>query len=80
MSALSRIAASHGTPVLEDCSQSHGATHGGRVCGSLSELAAFSLYPTKTLGAYGDAGIVLTSRDDLDARMRRLAVLRNGHR
>jgi aminotransferase EvaB len=72
MSALSPIAASHRTPVLEDCSQSHGATHGGRACGSLSELAAFSLYPTKTLGAYGDGGIVLTGRDDLDARIRRL--------
>ena len=72
MSALSPIAARRGLPVLEDCSQSHGATHLGRVCGSLSELAAFSLYPTKTLGAYGDGGIVLTSRDDLDARMRRL--------
>ena len=72
MSALSPLASSRGIPVLEDCSQSHGATHGGRVCGSLSELAAFSLYPTKTLGAYGDGGIVLTDRDDLNATMRRL--------
>ena len=72
MSALSPIAAARGIPVLEDCSQSHGAAHGGSACGSLSELAAFSLYPTKTLGAYGDAGIVLTSHDDLDARVRRL--------
>jgi aminotransferase EvaB len=72
MSALSPIAASRRIPVLEDCSQSHGATHEGRICGSMSELAAFSLYPTKTLGAYGDGGIVLTDRDDLNARMRRL--------
>jgi len=72
MSALSPIAASRGIPVLEDCSQSHGATHEGRLCGSMSELAAFSLYPTKTLGAYGDGGIVLTNRDDLNTRMRRL--------
>ncbi len=72
MSALRQIAASRGIPVLEDCSQSHGSTHEGRICGSMSELAAFSLYPTKTLGAYGDGGIVLTDRDDLNARMRRL--------
>jgi dTDP-3-amino-2,3,6-trideoxy-4-keto-D-glucose/dTDP-3-amino-3,4,6-trideoxy-alpha-D-glucose/dTDP-2,6-dideoxy-D-kanosamine transaminase len=72
MSALNPIAASRGIPVLEDCSQSHGATHQGRRCGSMSELGAFSLYPTKTLGAYGDGGIAVTNRDDLDARMRRL--------
>ncbi|MDA1184514.1 MAG: DegT/DnrJ/EryC1/StrS family aminotransferase [Acidobacteria bacterium] len=72
MSALSPIAASRGIPVLEDCSQSHGATHDGRTCGSMSDLAAFSLYPTKVLGAYGDGGIVVTNRDDLDAGMRRL--------
>ena len=72
MSAIRRIAAARGVPVLEDCSQSHGATYEGRKCGSMSELAAFSLYPTKTLGAYGDGGIVLTNRDDLNARVRRL--------
>ena len=72
MSALGRITSPRGIPVLEDCSQSHGARHEGRRCGSLSELAAFSLYPTKTLGAYGDGGIVVTNRDDLDARLRRL--------
>ena len=72
MSTLSPITESRGIPVLEDCSQSHGATHEGRMCGSMSDIAAFSLYPTKTLGAFGDGEIVLTNRDDLDARMRRL--------
>ena len=72
ISALRRIAATRGISVLEDCSQSHGATHEGRKCGSLSDLAAFSLYPTKTLGAYGDGGIVVTNRDDLNTRVRRL--------
>lgn len=72
MSTLNPLAASHGIPVLEDCAQSHGATHEGRTCGSMSELAAFSLYPTKTLGAYGDGGIALTNSDDLNTRMRRL--------
>jgi len=72
MSTLGPITAARGIPVLEDCSQSHGASHEGRKCGSMSDLAAFSLYPTKTLGAYGDGGIVVTSREDLDARLRRL--------
>ena len=58
--------------MLEDCSQSHGATSDGQKCGSLSEIAAFSLYPTKPLGAYGDAGIVVTRSEALDARVRRL--------
>ena len=72
MSALNALATSRGIPVLEDCAQSHGATHEGRTCGSMSDLAAFSFYPTKTLGAYGDAGIVLTNREDLAERIRRL--------
>ena len=72
MSSLRRITSARGIPVLEDCSQSHGATQEDRMCGSMSDLAAFSLYPTKTLGAYGDGGIVLTNRDDLNARVRRL--------
>jgi aminotransferase EvaB len=42
------------------------------MCGSLADIAAFSLYPTKTLGAYGDGGIVVTSDDRLNARVRRL--------
>ena len=72
MTDVRRIAAAHGIQVLEDCSQSHGATQDGRTCGSMSDIAAFSLYPTKTLGAYGDGGIIITNRDDLDARVRRL--------
>ena len=72
MPVVRRIAAAHGVPVLEDCSQSHGATLDGHRCGSMSDVAAFSLYPTKTLGAFGDAGIVLTNSDELNARVRRL--------
>ncbi len=72
MAPVVRIAKARGIPVLEDCSQSHGATWQGRRCGSLSEIAAFSLYPTKTLGAYGDGGIIVTGDDGLNARVRRL--------
>lgn len=72
MPVVRQVAAARGIPVLEDCSQSHGATVDGHRCGSMSEVAAFSLYPTKTLGAFGDAGIVLTNSDELNARVRRL--------
>jgi len=54
--------ARHGVAVIEDCSQAHGATLDGRKVGALTEAAAFSLYPTKNLGALGDGG-VLAARD-----------------
>ena len=72
MSHVRRIATRHDIRVLEDASQSHGATVDGQKCGSMSDIAAFSLYPTKPLGAYGDAGIALTNGDELNARLRRL--------
>jgi dTDP-4-amino-4,6-dideoxygalactose transaminase len=51
-----------GLAVVEDCAQAHGAQHKGSACGLLGHAAAFSFYPTKNLGAYGDAGAVI-SRD-----------------
>lgn len=61
-----------GVRVLEDCAQAHGAEHRGRRAGALSDVAAFSFYPTKILGGYGDGGLVATGSDELDARLRRL--------
>ncbi len=72
MDALQVIASAHDLAVVEDCAQSHGAMRGRRRAGSMSDAAAFSFYPTKPLGAYGDGGMVLTSRDDLDKALRRL--------
>lgn len=72
MESLQTIADKHGIPLLEDCAQSHGAHRNGRVCGSMGEAAAFSFYPTKVLGAYGDGGATVTSDPELDARLRRL--------
>jgi hypothetical protein len=50
----------HGVPIVEDCAQAHGATLGGRKLGTLTEVATFSFYPTKNLGALGDGGMVAT--------------------
>lgn len=72
MEALQAVASAHDLAIVEDCAQSHGASRRGRRAGSMSDAAAFSFYPTKPLGAYGDGGMVLTSRDDLNTALRRL--------
>ncbi|MEV7279147.1 DegT/DnrJ/EryC1/StrS family aminotransferase [Streptomyces sp. NPDC093111] len=72
MEPLRRIADARGLSVVEDCAQAHGARHHGRLAGTMSEAAAFSFYPTKVLGAYGDGGAVLTASSDIDAALRRL--------
>jgi dTDP-4-amino-4,6-dideoxygalactose transaminase len=58
MPALMDIAARRGLSVIEDAAQAHGAEIDGRRCGSIGDLACFSFYPGKNLGAYGDAGAV----------------------
>lgn len=72
MHALMDIAAGHGLKVVEDCAQSLGARLGERVAGSFGDAAALSFYPTKTLGGFGDGGMVGTNDADADRRMRRL--------
>ena len=67
------VAGRHGAVVIEDAAQSQGATRYGRPAGSLSRIAGTSFYPGKNLGAAGDGGAVLTSDDDLAARVRRIA-------
>jgi dTDP-4-amino-4,6-dideoxygalactose transaminase len=73
MDSLAKIARKHGLALIEDASQAHGARLRGRSMGSLSDAAAYSLYPTKNLGALGDAGIVVSDDEDLLARVRMLA-------
>ncbi|MBM9618473.1 DegT/DnrJ/EryC1/StrS family aminotransferase [Streptomyces zhihengii] len=72
LAPLRTVAAEHGLALLEDCAQAHGARHDGVLAGTTGDAAAFSFYPTKVLGAYGDGGAVLVRGDDTAARLRRL--------
>src|SRR3954451_17919597 len=60
---LMAIAKRHGLKVIEDCAQSQGALYKNRRCGSIGTASTFSFYPTKTLGAYGDGGMVVSDDD-----------------
>ena len=67
--AIAAIARKHGAAVIEDCSQAHGATLGGRKVGTFTEVSCFSLYPTKNLGALGDGGVLATNDEALATRI-----------
>ena len=73
MTGLLAVAAQAGIAVIEDAAQAHGAEWDGRRAGSFGEAACFSFYPGKNLGAFGDAGAVVTSRQELADRIRSLA-------
>jgi dTDP-4-amino-4,6-dideoxygalactose transaminase len=64
MDAIRAIASRHKLLVIEDAAQAHGAKYKGKSCGSLGDLAGFSFYPGKNLGAYGEGGAVTTNNDD----------------
>lgn len=72
MARVTELAQRNGWKVLEDCSQSHGATAGGKVTGSIGDAGAFSAYPTKNLGAWGDAGFVTGSDEAVAGTIRSL--------
>ena len=69
---LGELARDRGLWLVEDCAQSHGATHRGRVTGSIGRAGTFSFYPSKNLTVFGDGGMVVTSDQDLAARVRLL--------
>lgn len=70
MDAIGDFAREHGLRVVEDCAQSHGAKLAGKMTGTFGDAGCFSFYPTKNLGAIGDAGAVVTDDDDLADRLR----------
>lgn len=73
MAALGEVARSRGLAVLEDCAQSFGArADDGRLTGALGDAAAFSFYPTKNLGGFGDGGLIATSDADVARKARML--------
>ncbi|MFL5781827.1 MAG: DegT/DnrJ/EryC1/StrS family aminotransferase [Thermoleophilaceae bacterium] len=71
MEPLRSLARDHGLMLVEDACQAHGARYEGRRAGALGHAAAFSFYPTKNLGAYGDGGAVTTGDAALAERLRR---------
>lgn len=65
MDALLELAAEHDLKVIEDCAQAHGAEFNDKRVGAFGDIATFSFYPGKNLGAYGDAGAIVTNNGDL---------------
>ena len=75
MEPILTIAQQHGLLVIEDAAQAHGAEYRGRKVGTLADVACFSFYPSKNLGAFGDGGMVVTDKEAIAERVR---ILRNG--
>lgn len=72
MDPILALCKKHNLKLIEDCAQSHGATYKGKQTGTFGEFGAFSFYPTKNLGALGDAGAIVCSDDTLTTTIRRL--------
>lgn len=70
--AIVALCRAHGAGLVEDCAQAHGARTDNGLAGSFGDIASFSFYPTKNLGALGDGGAVVTRRADLADRVRML--------
>jgi dTDP-4-amino-4,6-dideoxygalactose transaminase len=72
MDAIRSVAKTRSIPLIEDNAQAIGALYHGKPTGSLGDLACISFYPTKNLGAYGDAGMIVTQSAEMDTRLRTL--------
>lgn len=72
MDALREIAQKHNLYLIEDAAQAHGATHNGRQAGSMGDVACFSFYPAKNLGAWGEGGACTTNNSQLAEKIRLL--------
>jgi dTDP-4-amino-4,6-dideoxygalactose transaminase len=73
MAPIMKLAREHRLKVVEDCAQSHGARYGGQRTGTFGDVSCFSFYPGKNLGAYGDAGAVVTNDDEVAEKVRMLS-------
>ncbi len=80
MDEIMRIAAGNGIAVIEDCAQAHGAKWKGHKIGTFGTIAAFSFFPSKNLGAFGDAGICVTSDQVLADKMTRIRIHGRGNK
>lgn len=70
MDSIMAIAQKYNLKVVEDCAQCHGALYKGKKCGTFGDAAGFSFYPMKPIGAFGDAGAVITNNDEVAERVR----------
>jgi len=73
MDSILQIAEEHGLVVIEDCAQAHGAEYRGRKVGTIGDFGAFSFYPGKNLGAYGDGGMITTNSSTYAKRAQMIA-------
>jgi dTDP-4-amino-4,6-dideoxygalactose transaminase len=74
MSKISDIAKRHNLYLVEDCAQSHGAEFAGKITGTWGDIGCFSFYPTKNMGAFGDAGCIVTNNHEISEK---ISLLRN---
>ncbi len=72
MDSIQQLCKKYNLILIEDCAQSHGAKFKGQLTGTFGEFGAFSFYPTKNLGALGDAGAVITNSDDYSEQLKKL--------
>ncbi|MFM2010748.1 MAG: hypothetical protein RLZZ479_1139 [Bacteroidota bacterium] len=73
MDPIKKLADQYGLYIIEDCAQSHGAEYKGKRVGSIGDIAAFSFYPGKNLGAYGDGGAIATNNAYLAKKCRMIS-------
>lgn len=69
MDEIASVARKHDIAIIEDACQAHGATYRGRKTGALGDIGCFSFYPTKSLGAFGDGGMVVTDNDEIHRKI-----------
>ena len=72
MDEIMEIANRHNLPVIEDCAQSHESCFNGKMTGTFGKIGCFSFYPTKNLGAFGDAGCIVTDDEEVADKIRKM--------